>query len=308
MTAQASLALRADRRWAVTGTPVQNGLADMLSLFRFIQVHPYSERRLVDRHIIDPWIKGDRDEAVERLKKLLQYIMLRRPSSIITLPERTDTVISLNFDAQERAEYQQSAQATINCLDDLLHSNATSGGYKNAVTKINVLRMACNLGCRRNSNPQDSSGLTNLPSRQQSVYDAAGPWNETMESSDTVAMIGACKGCGMQLSNAQSPIAQGNRSPSLAAEDSGGCGIQPWCSICLSNLSDRVEEGSELDATHLEDITVQAGVGGRQWPTKIRALLEDIQGRNSDTKWSVAPHSIYLPYRPPVSQVHECGY
>lgn len=308
MTAQATLALRADRRWAVTGTPVQNGLADMFSLFRFIQVYPYSERTLVDKHIITPWIKGDRDEAVKRLKKLLQYIMLRRPSSIITLPERTDRVILLNFDALEKAEYQQSAQATIDCLDDLLHSNATSGGYKNAVTKINALRMACNLGCQRNSNFQDSSGLTNLPSRQQSVFDAVGPWNETMESSDTLALIGACKGCGMQLSNAQSPVAQEERSPSLDAEDSGDRGSQPWCSTCLSNLSDHVEEGSEPDVTHLEDIPVQAGVGRRQWPTKIRALLQDIQSRNSDTKWSVTSLYTYLPFGPPVSQVHECGY
>lgn len=169
---------------------MQNGLSDMFSLFRFIQVYPYSDRSIVDKHIITPWTKGDREGAVERLKKLLQYIMLRRPTNIITLPKRTDTVISLQFDAQERAKYQQSAQATIHCLDDLLHSNATPGGHKNAVTKINALRMACNLGCQRKSNFQDSLYPQNLPSRQSSVFESAGAGTESLDCSDTLALIG----------------------------------------------------------------------------------------------------------------------
>lgn len=109
VAAQAALALRAGRRWAVTGTPVQNGLSDMFSLFRFIQVYPHSERSIIDQHIITPWTAGDREDAIQRLKKLLQYIMLRRPASIISLSDRTNRVISLEFDAQERGNYQKLA-------------------------------------------------------------------------------------------------------------------------------------------------------------------------------------------------------
>lgn len=264
---------------------MQNGLSDMFSLFRFIQVYPYSARSCVDSHIITPWTKGNSEIAVERLKKLLQYIMLRRPASIITLPDRTDRVIPLKFDAQERAKYQKLAQSTIHCLDDLLYSNAKPGGHKNVVTKINALRMACNLGCQRKKDFQDSLVPPDLPSRQSSVFEGAEAGTEPLERSESLALGGICKVCGLLISNSES----------LIAEDSEDPGTQLWCSSCLLDLADPVEDGSESDVTRLENTQGTAGVGRRQWPTKIRALLEDVRNQDSGTKWSVSSHPICRP-------------
>lgn len=280
VTAQAALALRADRRWAVTGTPVQNGLSDMLSLFRFIQVYPYSERSIVDQHIITPWTTGDREDAIQRLKKLLQYIMLRRPASIISLPDRTDRVISLTFDAQEREKYQKLAQATVHCLDDLLHSNSTPGGYKNAVTKINALRMACNLGCQRNKEFQDSLFPPNVLSRQSSVFEGSESETQTLECPESLALVGICKACGILISSSNLAIPEDSRDPAT----------QSWCSSCLLDLADTFEDGSELNVTYLENTPGQASVGRRQWPTKIQALLDDVRNQVLGTKWSVSTH------------------
>lgn len=281
MTAQAADALKAGRRWAVTGTPVQNGLSDMFSLFHFIQVYPYSDRSIVDKHIFTPWTIGDREDAIKRLKKLLQYIMLRRSADIITLPERTDTTILLKFDAQERAKYQQSAQATIQCLDDLLYSKATAGGHKNALNKINALRMACNLGCQRLSKFQDSLKPPNLSSRQTNVLEGSESGIEASDCLKVLAFIGVCKACGISISNSEF----------LIPEASGDRGPQPWCSSCLLDLTESVEKVSEPDFKPLECTSVQAGAGKqRQWPTKIGALLEDVRNQDSDTKWLVASY------------------
>lgn len=286
ITAQAALALRAGRRWAVTGTPVQNGLSDMFSLFRFIQVYPYSERSIVDQHIITPWTMGYREDAIQRLKRLLQYIMLRRPASIISLPDRTDRVISLTFDTQEREKYQQLAQATIHCLDDLLHSNSTPGGYKNAVTKINALRIACNLGCQRENDCQDSLYPPNLPSRQSSVFEGAESGTETLECSESLALIGICKACGILISS----------SNLVTPEDGGDPNTQYWCYSCLLDLADPIEDGSGSNAAWVENAPGQASFGRRQWPTKIRALLEDVRNQGPGTKWSVSSHPTCRPY------------
>lgn len=280
VTAQAALALKADCRWAVTGTPVQNGLSDMFSLFRFIQVYPYSDRSIVDKHIITPWTKGEREDAIERLKKLLQYIMLRRPTDIITLPTRMDTEILLEFDTEERAEYQRSAQATMQCLNDLLNLNATPGAHKNVVTKINALRMACNMGCQRKTNFQDPQDSPELLYRKSRVSDGAETDTETRECSEDLALFGICKACGIVISD----------SAPLVPEDSGDRGKQLWCSSCLLDLAEPVEESPDSDITCLENIPVQTGVGKRRWPTKIKALLEDIRNQDLGTKWSVAFH------------------
>lgn len=280
VTAKAALALEADCRWAVTGTPVQNGLSDMFSLFRFIQVYPYSDRSIVDKHIITPWTKGEREDAIERLKKLLQYIMLRRPTDIITLPPRTDTEILLKFDTEEKAKYQQSAQATIHCLNDLLNSNATSGGYRNVVTKINALRMACNLGCQRKTNPKDPLGLLKLPYIPTNVFGGAEAGSETRECSEDLTLPGICKACGVVSSDSEP----------LVPEDSGDPDTQTLCSSCLLDLAEPVEASPESDITCLGSIPVQPGASERRWSTKIRALLEDIRNQDPGTKWSVAIH------------------
>ncbi|KAH8743203.1 SNF2 family N-terminal domain-containing protein [Diaporthe sp. PMI_573] len=275
VTAQATLALKAIRRWAVTGTPVQNGLSDMFSLFRFIQVYPYSERSCFDEQIVTPWTKGSRDDAIKRLKKLLQYIMLRRPGTIITLPKRTDTVYFLRFDAQERVRYQQLAQATIHYLDDILNSNATAGGHKNAVTKINALRMACNLGCQRRSSLHDSFDPPDLTPGPSSVFEVLASGPEVMECSETAALLGICRVCGVPISNSEF----------LSPDDSGDCGTQLWCSLCLLDLADPTEEGSDSDVTSLQNVSTKASVAEeKHWPTKICALLEDIQSQDGNTK------------------------
>jgi transcription termination factor 2 len=45
-TARAVTLLQARRRWAVTGTPIQNRELDMFSLLRFLRCHPFDEYRV----------------------------------------------------------------------------------------------------------------------------------------------------------------------------------------------------------------------------------------------------------------------
>lgn len=35
--------LHAERRWCITGTPVQNGVMDLFPVFRFLRYSPYDD-------------------------------------------------------------------------------------------------------------------------------------------------------------------------------------------------------------------------------------------------------------------------
>ncbi|KAI1180457.1 SNF2 family N-terminal domain-containing protein [Nemania sp. FL0916] len=145
ISAKAAYALKSDRRWAVTGTPIQNRLSDLASLFQFLQAFPYSNRKTFDEGITRMWSSGQVEQAIERLKRLLNFIMLRRSQDGLNLPERTDLRIILDFDNQERRVYTAAKDKTLRSIDDLI-SDQSNERYLNALQKINLLRLICNLG------------------------------------------------------------------------------------------------------------------------------------------------------------------
>ncbi|KAJ3531523.1 hypothetical protein NM208_g8842 [Fusarium decemcellulare] len=142
---KATCALRADCRWAVTGTPIQNRLSELFSLIHFLQASPYCKKKYFNDGITKPWRDGD-ERGYQALVKLLGYIMLRRPKNSITLPERQDHRRLLNFSAQEQEAYDISKQKVIDCLEDAVSASRPQG-YRNALEKINALREICELGC-----------------------------------------------------------------------------------------------------------------------------------------------------------------
>ena len=146
MIFKAVKALRATHRWATTGTPVQNRLTDLSTIFQFLQVYPYSNPKIFDDEIGKPWKRGDL-RAVSRIRTVLRCIALRRPKAVIALPAREDGVIGIRLSKEERDFYEKIKLSTTSLLDNAkgmtLKSNSV---YFNALQRINSLRMICNLG------------------------------------------------------------------------------------------------------------------------------------------------------------------
>jgi SNF2 family DNA or RNA helicase len=88
--ARAVCDLEAISRWAVTGTPIQNRLGDLASLLKFIRPYPYTDPKNFDADVSQTWKSGKDEEAVNRLKRLLACLLLRRPKGAIDLPARRD--------------------------------------------------------------------------------------------------------------------------------------------------------------------------------------------------------------------------
>ncbi|KAI1057484.1 hypothetical protein LB507_011600 [Fusarium sp. FIESC RH6] len=139
--------IQAARRWAVTGTPFQNSTSDIQSILRFLNAYPYSKKAVFDEDIGCRLQSGpvDIEEAVNRLKCLLNFLMLRR-SVDHCLPARNDFTRSLKFNPQELEAYKRAAKTALISINDALQPSHDSGGYVNTLQKINVLRHICNLG------------------------------------------------------------------------------------------------------------------------------------------------------------------
>ncbi|KAI9641082.1 hypothetical protein NHQ30_010511 [Ciborinia camelliae] len=95
--------LSAQRRWACTGTPVQNRLEDLGALVNFLRVKPFDGSGFA-QHILSPFKVCD-PEIIPKLRLLVDSITLRRLKDKIDLPKRHDQIARLDFSDEERMVY-----------------------------------------------------------------------------------------------------------------------------------------------------------------------------------------------------------
>lgn len=107
----ATCALLAQRRWAVTGTPVQNRLDDLGALIKFLRIKPFDDKGGFTQYILTPFKNADPD-ILPKLRILVDSITLRRLKDRIDLPPRQDRIVRLNFSPEERKLYRFFAQDT----------------------------------------------------------------------------------------------------------------------------------------------------------------------------------------------------
>jgi transcription termination factor 2 len=73
LTSQAVCLLPAERRWCVTGTPIQNKELDLYSHLRFLRYYPFDEYQVWKQ-----WIENNSVQGQERMNTLVKTLLLRR--------------------------------------------------------------------------------------------------------------------------------------------------------------------------------------------------------------------------------------
>jgi superfamily II DNA or RNA helicase len=161
--AQASLALQAGLRIALTGTPVENYLDELWSLFNFVNPGLLGSRDGFQRRFAVP-IERDRDpQARAALRALLRPFLLRRTKAAVLseLPPRTEQTIQVEMGDAERAFYEalrQRALETIAALD-----SAPGKRKLHILAEITRLRRAC-------CNPALIDAAAALPAAKQEAF------------------------------------------------------------------------------------------------------------------------------------------
>lgn len=138
-------ALPGQRRWAVTGTPVQNRLEDLGALFNFIRLSPFDTTYGFNHHIVAPFKSAD-PEVVPRLQLLVSTSTLRRTKEIIKneVPARLDMVVKLSFSKEEQTLhdwFEKDTQRKVNAVT----GGEKMGGksYARILTAILNMRLIC---------------------------------------------------------------------------------------------------------------------------------------------------------------------
>ena len=142
---QAICTLSAQRRWAVTGTPVQNRLDDLGALIKFLRVKPFHENGGFTQYILAPFKTADPD-VLPKLRLLVDSITLRRLKDRIDLPARHDKEIRLKFSEEEQHLYDFFVKDASRKMEAIAGGQRKSLGgkaYVHILQSILRLRLLC---------------------------------------------------------------------------------------------------------------------------------------------------------------------
>ncbi|KAM6513597.1 hypothetical protein FALCPG4_015984 [Fusarium falciforme] len=193
--------------------------------------------------------------------------MLRRPKTEIALPERKDYHRLLFLSTQDQQVYDIAKKRAIECLQDALSSSKPQDGYRNALEKINALRVICELGCL-----PPKSALLQVPNL---------PYDRDLTSCTS----------------------EGSLTPSATMddiEDDYGKGSPANSDGMLSDLQKALSTAQPPSCPSPcidYQTSTELQIPPDQWPTKIQALVQDIQACSVGTK------SVVFSYRTSVLNI-----
>ena len=120
--ARAARALKARFRLVTTGTPIQNNLMDLYSLFGFINPGMLGSTEHYRRHFATP-VERDGDPAARaRLRRLIAPCVLRRLKTEVLddLPPRTEIVLHVEMSPAEAALYEALRRRAVEDLEAMM--------------------------------------------------------------------------------------------------------------------------------------------------------------------------------------------
>lgn len=139
--------IRARSRWCLTGTPIQNRLEDIGSLFAFLRITPFHTLSTFRKYISIPFDEGAkrREHAIQNFTQLVDSLFLRRTKDLLQLPDQHDHVRVLCFSPEEKDQYEQTRETLSRAIrhrGGVLHENGDLGMFQIQLQ----LRILCNHG------------------------------------------------------------------------------------------------------------------------------------------------------------------
>jgi superfamily II DNA or RNA helicase len=107
-TAKAVLALRCEFRLALSGTPIENNLGELYTLFRFLNPSMFGSGAEFERDYVAPIQRtGDKAAAHELRRKINPFLLRRLKADVLKdLPPKVEQVLLVEMGAEQRKFYE----------------------------------------------------------------------------------------------------------------------------------------------------------------------------------------------------------
>jgi len=138
-------ALRAEHRLALTGTPVENHLGELWSLFDFAQPGLLGEERQFQRHYRTPIEKDGHRTRARALAQRVAPFLLRRTKDAVAreLPPKTEIVETIALEERQRDFYDGIRLAGHRQIQDIVRQQGLARSQITILDALLKLRQAC---------------------------------------------------------------------------------------------------------------------------------------------------------------------
>ena len=144
-TAQVVRDLKADWRLALTGTPAENHLGDLWSIFRGISPGLFGSWERFREVFGDPIEKSKDADRKHALSRVLRPFILRRTKSEVLkeLPPRTEVQLTAELSPAERSRYEDARLWAVTNLSDLAENSDKDQRFQVLAALTKLRQLAC---------------------------------------------------------------------------------------------------------------------------------------------------------------------
>ena len=258
----------AAKRWAVTGTPIQNSLQDVYGLMKFLKHEPWSNHAFWKRAITTTEPPSDKDPgdvahipehhgmaiAMDRVRRLLHPLILRRTKEtmgadgkpILTLPPIDSSVVSVHLTEPEREFYTALLGKSQHVFEGLLKAGTASKSWLAIFSLLQRLRQSC-----------DHVALTVKPRFTDAASASASVQEDTSDQDDSASnetavnknfLSNLLQMFAKHANKASGSQPQAPPSPSRSSSQSTGCKepSSAFISQVVQSLTESVGEGGKI--------------------------------------------------------------
>ncbi|UZR97114.1 DEAD/DEAH box helicase [Chondrinema litorale] len=146
-TTKAVMMLKSDHRLALSGTPVENNLGELYSLFRFLTPSMFSTLENFSRNYANPIQKNSDVRVIEELRKKIYPFILRRLKSEVLkeLPSKIEQTLYVEMSAKQKAFYEQRRQFYVTAIKSQIAQKGVSSSQFFIFQALNELRQIASI-------------------------------------------------------------------------------------------------------------------------------------------------------------------
>lgn len=143
--AKAIKQIRARTKYALTGTPIENSLSELWSIFDFLMPgYLFSYKKFKENYEM-PIIKNEDTERMNKLRMLIEPFVLRRTKKqvLTELPDKTVTVLNNEMEDEQQKVYLTYLAQAKSELNDMISANGFENSQIQILSALTRLRQIC---------------------------------------------------------------------------------------------------------------------------------------------------------------------